>query len=114
MRDLLFKNLTSADKKRKVILSSEITDKKGLRRIIRRHFICAVKEFKDNAEIKMPAPYLYVLKEHNEKEQREKFFCRIKGAMCTVTAGKLFLIYFMHSLKITLTATPQDAIKSTP
>jgi hypothetical protein len=109
MRDLLFKNLTSADKKRKIITSSEIVDNQGVRSIIRRHFICVIKEIKE-AGIPRPLPYLYVLKEHNDKEQKERFFCRMKGSIYAVSNGKLFLIFFMHSLKITLTAIPYVAL----
>lgn len=107
MRDLLFKNLTSNDRKRKVISSSEISDKEGVRSIIRRHFVCMVKEVKSES-IDKPAPYLYVLKEHNSKEHKEKFFCKIKGSVCAINQGRLFLIVFMHSLRIDLLSAPQN------
>lgn len=107
MRDLLFKNLTSNDKKRKIIASSEIVDRQGVRSIIRRHFVYIIKEVKDN-NIDNPLPYLYVLKEHNSLEQREKFFCKIKGSIYAASNSRLFLIIFVHSLKITLSAIPQD------
>ncbi len=107
MRDLLFKNLTSNDRRRKVISSSEITDKEGVRSIIRRHFVCMVKEVKDEGMDK-PAPYLYVLKEHNSKEHKEKFFCKIKGSVCAINQGRLFLIVFMHSLRIDLLSAPPN------
>ena len=108
MRDLLFKNLTSNDHRRKIITSSEFVDKQGVCSIIRRHFICMVKEIGPGYNIAKPAPYLYVLKNHNTKEQREKFFCKIKGSICAVNEGRLFLIVFMHSLKIDLVAKPQQ------
>ena len=110
MRDLLFKNLTSDDRKRKILTSSEIMDKQGVRSIIHRHFICIVKEIKDK-QVSKPKPYLYVLKEHNNREQKEKFFCRIKGSIYAINNGRLFLILFMHSLKISLTPVPQDSFK---
>lgn len=111
MRDLLFKNLTSTDRKRKVLSSSEVIDKQGVRSIIRRHLVCMVKELNPNCEVNKPLPYLYVLKEHNNREQREKFFCRIKGSLYAVSNGRLFLILFMHSLKITLVPIPQDSME---
>ncbi len=110
MRDLIFKNLTSSDKKRKILASSEIMDKEGVRSIIRRHFICVVKEVKE-IPAKRPWPYLYSLKERNSREQREKFFCRIKGNIYAVNEGKIFLIVFMHSLKINFTAITQNSFK---
>jgi len=108
MRDLLFKNLTSADKKRKILISSEVMDQPGVRCIIRRHFICIVKEIKDTNK-QRPLPYLYILKERNTREQKEKFFCRIKGSVYALSKGKLFLLLFMHSLKINFIAIPKVA-----
>ncbi|MDO8662577.1 MAG: hypothetical protein Q7K98_05080 [Candidatus Omnitrophota bacterium] len=108
MRDLLFKNLTSDDHRRKIIASSEIVEKQGVRSIIRRHFICMVKEIKDERNIQKPLPHLYILKEHNTREQKEKFFCKIKGSLCAVHKGKLLLVIFMHSLKIDLVTLPQQ------
>jgi hypothetical protein len=107
MRDLLFKNLTSEDKRRRIISSSEIADREGVRTAIQRHFICIVKEVQDN-KLRQPLPSIYVLKERNTKEQRERFFCRIKNSVYAVNNGKLFLILFMHSLKINLTAVTDD------
>jgi hypothetical protein len=111
MRDLLFKNLTSHRKKRKIITTSEIQDKQGVHSIIHRHFVCIVKEIKDN-QFKKPQPYLYVLKEHNNKDKKERFFCRLKGSLLAVNNGRLFLILYVHSLRITLTAIPQDSSKA--
>jgi predicted phosphatase len=102
MRDLIFKNLSSLDRKKRVITSSEIADNQGVRSIIRRHFIYIVKEIKDN-QIRRPLPYLYVLKVRDTRGQKEKFFCRMKGSIYTLNNGRLFLVLFMHSLKITLT-----------
>lgn len=99
MRDLVFKNLTSEAKKRKIISSSEIFDKEGLRSIVHRHFICSVKEIASQ-ELKRPLPSLYVLKEINTKEHKEKFLCKIKGSLYAVNNGKLYIVFFMHSLRI--------------
>lgn len=105
MRDLLYRNLTSNDRKRRVIASSEVSVKDGLRSIIHRHFVCIVRELENN-DVRRPLPYLYVLKERNTKEKQEKFFCRLKGSILAVYKGKLFLVLFMHSLKISLEEVP--------
>lgn len=110
MRDLLFKNLISEDKKRRMISSSEIVDKSGVRTIVRRHFIYFAKEIQDNQTTK-PSPCLFVLKEHNTKEKKEKFYCRMKGSIYTVSGGHLFLVQFMHSLKITILAISKEAME---
>ena len=106
MRDLLFKNLTSSDGKRRILASSETVDKEGVRSIIRRHFVCMVKEVKNNKVKEKPLPYLYVLKERNTHEQKEKFYCRIKGSVYAISGSRLFLILYTHSLKIDLSTIP--------
>ncbi len=103
MRDLLFKNLTSEEKRRRIVSTSEISEDQGVRSIVRRHFICILKEVGVEEMIK-PAPSIYVLKEHNQKEARERFLCRIKESTFLVAQGKIFLALYMHSLKIDLTA----------
>ncbi len=108
MRDLLFKNLTSDDRKRKILASSEIVEKEGVRSIIRRHFICIIRQIENGRSIERPLPYIRVLKEHNTKEQRGRFFCKVKGSVCAINQGKLFLIVFMHTLKIDLVTIPQE------
>ena len=107
MRDLVFKNLISSDRKKKIIATCEVADQNGIRSTIQRHFICIVKEVRDN-KIERPLPYLYVLREHNNRCQCEKFFCRIKGSVYLVSHKRLFLLLYMHSLKIRLTPLPQD------
>ena len=107
MRDLLFKNLTSQDRKKRIIASSEISDDGGVRSIIRRHFICLVKEISPKQQgerISKIAPCVYILRQENTKEQKKKFICRIKGSVYAVNNGRFFFIRFTHSLKINLIA----------
>ncbi|MDD2751619.1 MAG: hypothetical protein PHN59_00610 [Candidatus Omnitrophica bacterium] len=101
MRDLLFKNLTSFEKRRKILASSEISDKEGIHSIIHRHFIYSIKEISNQPD-KQSQPALYIIKEHNRKAKRERFFCKIKGNICTSNQGKLYEISYLHSLNITL------------
>ncbi len=101
MRDLVFKNLTSLDKKRRIVVSSETMDKEGIHSVIHRHFACMVKEVKDGNMQRMPH-CLNVIKERNNKDHTERFFCKIKGNLFAISQGKIFEIAFMHSLKINL------------
>ncbi len=109
MRDLVFKNLTSQDKKRRVLASSEIMNKKGVQSVIQRHFICLVKEVPDTKAAK-PLPQLYVAREHNSFKQAERFFCKLKGSVYVICEKKLYLIAYLHSLNITLTSARHPAI----
>jgi hypothetical protein len=116
MRDLLFKNLTSVDGKRRRITNSEIVCKEGVRSIIRRHFVYLVKEINPEFARQGKAEggsvsQVYILKEHSRRDQREKFFCKIKSSIYAMNRGKLLQILFMHTLKITLIAMPLDLMK---
>ncbi|MCX5713570.1 MAG: hypothetical protein NT033_01910 [Candidatus Omnitrophica bacterium] len=72
--------------------------------VIRRHFIYVAKEVKANQKKVAIKPYAYVRKERNTHLQEEKFYCKIKGAIYTIYEEKVFLIRFMHSLKIHISA----------
>lgn len=104
MRALLYKNLTSSDRSRKIITSSEVTDKEGIHSVVRRHFACMVKQ-PENTDAQKQRPYLYVLKERNTKEKKERFFCKIKGSLLAENKGKLLHILFIHTLSVELTAS---------
>ncbi len=104
MRDLLYKNLTSVDRSKRIIVSSEITDKEGVHSIVRRHFAYLIREIK-TADTITHQPYLYVLKEKNSKQKREHFFCKIKGSLLAKNSDKLLLIKFIHTLKVELCAS---------
>lgn len=107
MRDLIFKNLTSIDKKRRVVSSSEMVDNQGVSSIVRRHFICIIKELNENP-VRKPDSYLCIFKERNTNELRERFFFKLKGSIYAVYENKLFLILYMHSLKVDLAAVDPD------
>lgn len=104
MRDLLYKNLTSADRSKRIITSSEISDKEGIHSTVRRHFSYLIKEVK-GGQIPKPLPYLYVLKKKNSKQKLERFFCKIKGSVLAQNQGKLLLIQFIHTLNVELSST---------
>lgn len=110
MRTLLYKNLTSTDRKRRILVNTEQVDKSGIRTQIIRHLICLVKEIEPQRVIEQSSPSLYVIKERNHKEQRQRFFCRIKGNICTISNGRLYLITFIHSLKINLKVLLEEPV----
>jgi hypothetical protein len=105
MRDLVFKNLTSNDKRRRIITTSEVAENKGVRSVIRRHFLYGMKEFSGSPASLLP-PHLYIRKERNTMGQRETFYCKIRGNICAVYNGKPYLVQFLHSLRINFSAIP--------
>lgn len=110
MRDLLFKNLTSTDRKRRIIASSETAEKEGVRSIIHRHFICITKEIA-GGPVKKPVRQVHILRKRDTRELTERFFCRVKGSVCVKINQQLFEVLFMHSLKITLSALSKEKEK---
>ena len=105
MRDLLFRNLTSEDRRKRVVSTCETADNEGIRSVIRRHFICLVKEVGSDM-VKEPLKDIYIHKERNSSELKGSFLCRVKGSLYVVFKEKLFLILYVHSLKIDLCTTP--------
>jgi hypothetical protein len=85
-------------------------DNGGVRSIVRRHFVCLVSEVTAE-QVQKPVSYLHIVREKNSLEQREQFFCRLKGSILAVNNGRLFRIMFVHSLKICLSAIPQGMSK---
>lgn len=111
MTDMVYKNLVSGQKKRRIISSSETSEERGVRSTIHRHFVYVIKELDKAKTLDKPLPYLYILKTYNIKERKEKFFCRIKGSVYAQSNGKPLLILFMHSLKIIFVSSEQDLTK---
>jgi len=104
MRDLVYKNITSNDRTRRIIASLEDYSRQGLHTTVVRHFICIVRRIKDAANYANENPQIYVFKYLNNKSQEEKFFCRVRGSVCITQGGNLFLINFCHSVKIKVEA----------
>jgi len=108
MRDLVFKNLTSPQKNRKILSACEIIDGQGTRSIIRRHFVCIVRQV-TQAQVPEPAR-VHILRERNTLDHRERFTCRIKGVVNVAAYNRLFAILYMHSLNISLEALPAACV----
>ncbi len=109
MRELLFKNLTSLDKGRKVVSISDSSLRDGYLAHTERHFIYMVKE-SQNIRRDLTQPLFYILKVHDSKQKREKLFFRVKGSFYVVTDNCLYVVYFCHSFKIEL----HDTTHKTP
>ena len=112
MRDLLFKHLTSDDRKKKVLACAEIIDNAGIRTIVRRHFIYMAKEIAHKT-VKKDEPYLLVIKMRDNKLKVQRFFCKMKGSVIANYNDRLYHIKFMHTLNISLFALPNGIMKYT-
>ena len=105
MRELLYKNLTSAQKGRKIIAISEEAEKNGFLTRTSRRFIYMVKD-PVNLRSSLSTPRFYILKIHDSKKKKERFIFKAKGNFYVVNNGQVRLVYFCHSFKIDLFQLP--------
>ncbi|MFC1709393.1 hypothetical protein ACFL2J_05000 [Candidatus Omnitrophota bacterium] len=106
MRDLVFKNLTSKSKSRKILLAKETIDEDGIHTRIQKHLIYNVRELtKESSDDKEMMNELFITKEKNSGQKRESFFIKMKSAMYANCNDKLYIVSFLQSLKIELSPT---------
>lgn len=114
MREVLFKNLTSLDSRKKDIILKDAFEKDGvLARTERRcfYYIKNVSEFKGQEDIKEWAGpqdeatankrHFHILKEHNDALGEDKLICKIAGEFYAIVNSKIYTIAFLHSFKVT-------------
>ncbi|MDD5005653.1 MAG: hypothetical protein PHS93_04020 [Candidatus Omnitrophica bacterium] len=112
MRDLLFKNLTSKDKSRRILLAKEIINEEGILTRIHKHLIYDIHELRQSADPqdKKIKNELFILKEKNTKLRTESFFIKMKSSMYANCDDKVFIINFLHSLKIDLSPSQPSMV----
>lgn len=103
MRNLFFRNVTSDDKRQRILASSEFIEQKGIRSCIHRHLVCRIEEMAKTQDF-LPRPALYVFKKRDTRLNIEAFYCRIKGQMYFASKDKIYLVHFINSLRIQLQA----------
>ncbi len=109
MRDMVFKNLTSHDKRKRVLWASETINEDGILTKIHKYLIYIIKEVKKDKMVKASKPEIHVLKHRNTKEKTEKFHIKMKGNIYCVAHDKCYFVTFCHTLKIDLCQAPQEA-----
>lgn len=110
MRDLVFKNLTSKDRSRKILLARETIDEDGIHTRIQKHLIYNVRELSQDSSSKEEIKSeLFITKEKNTKLKTESFFIKMKSGMYANCNEKVFIVNFLQSLKIELSPTIKEA-----
>ncbi len=106
MREVLYKNRTSAKNKRRVFFVSEKSENDDTLTHIYRIFIYAaggkVEKISD-----VPAPTFFITKHRDTKTKEEKFLFRVKGLFYLAQEGHLTAIHFCHSLRIDIIRKPE-------
>lgn len=101
MRDLLFRNLTSLGKNRRRLSLIENIDRNGVIAKSQRHVIYSIKEVPNTNTI-LEKPTLSVIKIHNSEKNLDRLFCKMKGSLFAMYNQKIYLISFVHTLRINL------------
>ncbi len=112
MRELLFKNLTSQDKKRKDLYIKEEFERDGVRTITKRHSLYIIKgrcrfsdsnevlKFQNSASAKRKNRHIFIYKMRDTKEKKDTFVCDVVGNVYAVMKKELYSIAFKHSFEI--------------
>lgn len=115
MREVLFKNLTSARSRKKDILLKEVFEKDGIVARTERRCFYFVKEIKNIGEGEdlqklvdsQSVPdanskrHFHILKEHNDALGEDKLICKIAGTFYAIVNQKVYTIAFLHAFKVT-------------
>jgi len=114
MREVVFKNLTSTEARKKDILLKEVFERDGVvARTERRsfYFIKNVNHLQSDEELQKwvalhgsnqePSKrHFHIMKEHNDMLGIDKFICKILGTFYAVIDREIYTIAFLHSFKI--------------
>ena len=101
MREILFKNATSLQKKRKAISVSERSEDKECKTFVRKSFVYLVTP-QMRVEQPIPSPDIYIRKTYNTRSKEEKFSFRVKGFFYIARESCFLQVSFCHCLKINI------------
>ncbi|NQT75310.1 MAG: hypothetical protein HQ566_02185 [Candidatus Omnitrophica bacterium] len=112
MRELVFKNLTSENKKRKDLYITETIDRNGVKTVTRRHSIyivgghSKVKGANGAVQHKKAIPgndakrHVFIFKKRDTKQKKDSFVCDVVGKFYAVVKDELYSVAFKHSFEI--------------
>lgn len=112
MRELVFKNLTSVNKKRRDLLISETVERNGIKTITKRHSVYIVtKHIKlegiDGITPKnafTPSDYnkrhIFICKKKDTRLGKDSFICDVIGRVYAIAEGEMYTIAFKHSFEL--------------
>lgn len=114
MREVVFRNLSSAGSRKKDIFLQEVFEKDGVvAKTERRCFyyikdIIQVEKPEDlkkwmglqSASSGMAKRHFYVFKEHNDKLGEDRLLCKILGMFYIIVENSVYSIAFLHSFRV--------------
>jgi hypothetical protein len=114
MREVLFKNMTSLQSKKKDTLLQEIFEKDGvLAKTERRYFYFikeiayvdsdkSMEEWVSEKNLAEPAKkrHFYIMKEHSDTSGTDKLVCKVAGTFYAIVGRMVYTIAFLHAFKV--------------
>lgn len=119
MREVIFKNLTSPQTRKKDILLKEVFERDGVVGKTERRSFYFIKDVIHlhsddelqkwiNSQDKTEGPvkkHFHIMKEHNDILGVDKFICKIFGVFYAVIDRDIYTIAFLHSFKVNFVKT---------
>jgi hypothetical protein len=117
MRELLFKNITSGNKKRKDLYVSETFDRDGVTTMTQRHstYIIGacnkfnnleqVLEWKKTVGSNAGKRHVFIIKKRDTKLNKDMFICDVIGKFYAVTGCDIYSVVFKHSFEVDFSYT---------
>ena len=113
MRELVFKNLTSVNKKRRELFISETVENNGVKTTTQRHstyIISTHMKFNNQKELiewqknKMPHAskkrHVFIFKKRDTEARTDSFVCDVVGNFYAIVNYEVYQIAFKHSFQI--------------
>lgn len=112
MRELLFKNIISGNKKRKDLYVSETVDNNGITTTTQRHSTyilgpCSkfktleeLAEWKKTVNPNAHKRHIFIIKKRDTKLKKDIFMCDIIGRLYAVTGCDIYSVAFKHSFEV--------------
>ncbi len=114
MREVIFKELTSPESKKKNIVLKEVFEKDGFIGTTERrsfYFIKDIGRVDDENGLKKwielqnegrhaKMRHFHILKEHRDEDGEDKIVCKIAGTFYAIVDNRIYTIAFMNSFKV--------------
>jgi hypothetical protein len=114
MREVVFRNLTSAGSRKKDIFLQEVFENNGVMAKTERRCFYYIK---DVIQVESPDDlkrwmdlqkesaanvkrHFYVFKEHNDKLGEDRLLCKILGMFYIIVENSVYAIAFLHSFRV--------------
>lgn len=100
LKEIVFKNASSCDRKRRIFCTSIINKKENILTRTERKYVYIIKKLNRlESTIVMPAQ-IYIRNEQNSFSSSRKYTYLIKGSLLAGNREEVFLVKFAHSLHI--------------